>query len=116
MSRLILCIFFLLHDLRQYIHGDDHFLHALYLVFLQSLNAAYDCLSDPRKKEIYDQYGAEASEQASHEADNGRAYQPNPFAGFGRRGGKFGTINRLIAANFQHDLRQLNNISFAPCN
>ena len=54
--------------------------------YIQSLNAAYDCLSDPRKKQIYDQYGAEASEQASHEADNGRAYQPNPFAGFGRRG------------------------------
>ena len=59
----------------------------------KSLNAAYDCLSDARKKEIYDQYGAEASEQMSHEADNGRTgFGGRGFGGmhgFGHRGGGF---------------------------
>ena len=38
----------------------------------KALNTAFECLSDPRKKEIYDAYGAEASEQMAHDSDNGR--------------------------------------------
>jgi DnaJ domain len=53
----------------------------------KALNAAYDCLSDARKKQVYDAYGAEASEQMAHDNDNGRGGgMHNAF----RRGGGFG--------------------------
>lgn len=42
---------------------------------MRELNEAYDTLSDPEKKKIYDQYG--------HDGFNGGAYQGNPFQGFG---------------------------------
>jgi DnaJ family protein B protein 12 len=56
------------------------------------LNAAYDCLSDERKRQVYDAYGAEASEQMAHDQDNGRGDAGSGF-GFHRRGHGHGDIS-----------------------
>jgi hypothetical protein len=58
----------------------------------KALNAAYDCLSDERKRQVYDAYGAEASEQMAHDQDNGRGDAGSGF-GFHRRGHGHGDIS-----------------------
>ncbi|MBL7078478.1 J domain-containing protein [Candidatus Shapirobacteria bacterium] len=57
----------------------------------KKINAAYEILSDPKKRETYDQFGPEAFAQGGP-AGGGHAYQQGPFtytytSGGGRSGG-----------------------------
>lgn len=52
-----------------------------------SLQEAYDILSDPKKKQQYDQFGAAGFGQGASGFGQGGAYGGNPFAGFGQQGG-----------------------------
>lgn len=53
----------------------------------KAINAAFECLSDSRKKQVYDAYGAEASEQMAHDTDNGRGGGMGQYGFRGGRGG-----------------------------
>jgi molecular chaperone DnaJ len=59
--------------------------------------SAYEVLSDPKKKETYDSYGAAAFDQGARFDPSGGAGGGNPFAGgfggFGGAGAGFGDIN-----------------------
>lgn len=67
-----------------------------------SLQEAYDILSDPKKKEQFDQFGSAAFDQNGGAGNSGHPYGGNPFAGgfggfggFSQNGGgnPFGDIN-----------------------
>ena len=55
----------------------------------KEINEAYQVLSDPKKKQMYDQLGHSAFEQSGGGAAGGGAGAGNPFAGGFRQGGPF---------------------------
>eukprot|EP01034_Spumella_vulgaris_P033371 gene33371-41182_t len=54
----------------------------------KSISAAFDCLSDQSKREMYDQYGHESTEEMNKTGQSGG--MGNPFAGFSRGGHRGG--------------------------
>jgi len=66
----------------------------------KEINKAFEVISDPKKKEVYDQYGAEAFERsgAGRGAPGGATYQEGPFSytystNFGGEGSPFEGID-----------------------
>ena len=56
----------------------------------KAVSAAFDCLSDKQKRNIYDQVGHDAAVEGEKQGGGGGQHH-NPFAGFGgMRGGGFG--------------------------
>src|SRR3989338_4418926 len=45
----------------------------------KEINKAFEVLSDPKKKEVYDQYGEEAFARGGYGGAGGQSYQQSPF-------------------------------------
>ena len=64
-------------------------------VKFKEITKAYEILSDPQKKQMYDTYGAAAFEQGGA----GGPFGGQPFGGQGRQGGQYGPFSYTYTTN-----------------